>query len=243
MAQSKRFLSRDALKYLAVLAMLLDHIAHYFLPFSLPLAQIFHTAGRITAPIMCFFLVEGYRHTRSVGRYLLRLLLFGAAAQLPWWWLHHRESLSFNMLITLFFCLLMLHAEAKIRQPVLRVLAVAACIGATYWCDWHFYAPLWCLGFQLCRENRTRKWVWFSAVALYYFVSQIVIRLGDGASLQRALLSCLFCLGVFLAVPLLECCNGEKGKLAGNKLFDKWFFYVFYPLHLGVIAFIKWKTP
>ena len=37
---------------------------------------LLHSAGRITAPIMCFFVAEGYFHTRSRPRYALRLLLF-----------------------------------------------------------------------------------------------------------------------------------------------------------------------
>lgn len=232
----KKPLNRDTLKYIAVFTMLLDHTAHYFLPFSSPTAQLFHTLGRVTAPIMCYFLVEGYRYTRSVGRYLLRLLLFGAVSQIPWFFLHHQKIWSFNMLITLFFCLLMLHAEATIRQPVLRVLAIAACIGATYWCDWHFYAALWCLGFRLCGENEARRWGWFSAVSFYYILTQFFTSVGDGALPGKAALSCLYCFGVFLAIPLLACCSGEKGRLKGSK----WFFYLFYPLHLGVIAVIKW---
>ena len=36
-------------------------------------------------------------------------------------------------------------------------------------------------------------------------------------------------LATLLAIPLLLCYNGQKGR---GGAFNKWFFYVFYPLHL-----------
>lgn len=44
----------------------------------------------------------------------------------------------------------------------------------------------------------------------------------------------LFQLGIFLVIPLIQYCyNGEGGS---KKPFHKWFFYVFYPLHLLVLG-------
>ena len=69
-------MNRNRLKYLAVLAMLLDHIAWAFVPTASVLGQLMHTVGRLTAPIMLYFLAEGYVHTRSLPRYAGRLALF-----------------------------------------------------------------------------------------------------------------------------------------------------------------------
>ena len=44
-----------------------------------------------------------------------------------------------------------------------------------------------------------------------------------------------FQFGVLLAAPLLMLYNGERG---GGK-YSKWFFYIFYPAHLLIIALIK----
>ena len=105
----RRGLNRNELKYLAITAMLLDHIAWYLLPFASPTAQIFHVVGRITAPLMCYFAAQGYRYTRSLPRYLGRLALFAAVSQVPWYFLHRAGGKqSFNFLFTLVFCLLLL---------------------------------------------------------------------------------------------------------------------------------------
>ena len=107
-------LNRNAVKYIAVFAMLLDHIAWTFLSFRTPTAQIFHIVGRITAPLMCFFLAQGYEHTRSFKKYALRLFVFAVISEVPWWLMRGEELFtpSFNMIFTLFLALLAVHVEA-----------------------------------------------------------------------------------------------------------------------------------
>ena len=225
-------MNRDTLKYIAVFAMLLDHIAWYLLEFSSPWAQAFHVVGRVTAPVMCFFLAQGYVYTRSLPRYLGRLLLFAALSQIPWYLLHQSKGwLTFNFLFTLVFSLLAIHAWEKIENVPLRLLAVAACVAASYYCDWHIYAPLWCLLFYIFREDRGRQLLSFTGVALFYIEETVRAHLTAGRGLPGSLRSAAFTLGVFLAIPLLCCYNNRKGRFA----WSKWVFYVFYPAHLLVI--------
>ena len=40
-----------------------------------PLALLMHAIGRLTCPIMCYFIAEGYHYTRSFQKYALRLFL------------------------------------------------------------------------------------------------------------------------------------------------------------------------
>ncbi|HBK01869.1 MAG TPA: hypothetical protein DDY77_02410 [Clostridiales bacterium] len=44
---------------------------------------------------------------------------------------------------------------------------------------------------------------------------------------------------VFLAVPLLFLYNGKRGKNEKVNKFMKWFFFIYYPLHLFIIGLIK----
>ena len=72
-----RGLCGNELKLLAILAMTVDHIAWSLFPgYSMhPLALLMHAIGRLTCPIMCYFIAEGYHYTRSFQKYALRLLL------------------------------------------------------------------------------------------------------------------------------------------------------------------------
>ena len=71
-----RRLNRNELKYLAMAAMLIDHIAWAFVPLNSMPGQLMHFVGRLTGPTMAFFLAEGYIHTRDRKKYGLRLGLF-----------------------------------------------------------------------------------------------------------------------------------------------------------------------
>ena len=35
-----------------------------------------HIIGRLTCPIMCYFIAEGYYHTRNINKYTFRLFIF-----------------------------------------------------------------------------------------------------------------------------------------------------------------------
>ena len=67
--QKIRILSGNALKIIAAVAMLIDHIGLLFFPEQM----IFRVIGRIAFPIFAFMIAEGCRYTRNKLRYLLTL--------------------------------------------------------------------------------------------------------------------------------------------------------------------------
>ena len=66
-----KILDANAIKLIAIVAMTIDHIAwavypgcpHQWTP------VLMHIIGRITMPTMCFFVAEGFFHTRNVNKY------------------------------------------------------------------------------------------------------------------------------------------------------------------------------
>ena len=71
-------LDANMLKLIAILAMTADHLAWLLCPgySTVPIALFLHVIGRLTCPIMCYFIAEGYHYTRSVRRYAARLFIF-----------------------------------------------------------------------------------------------------------------------------------------------------------------------
>ncbi len=64
-----------ALKMLAVLFMLLDHIYMYFFSPARDVSLLLTCVGRLAYPLFMFSMVWGYHHTRNRKIYLLRLYL------------------------------------------------------------------------------------------------------------------------------------------------------------------------
>ena len=76
MLQTRRpALSGNALKGIAILAMTLDHLTWTLWPGYTTAwwVLLLHLLGRVTAPIMWFFIVEGYHYTHDVKKYAARL--------------------------------------------------------------------------------------------------------------------------------------------------------------------------
>ncbi len=103
-APARSGLSGTALKRIACITMLIDHIgascleagillpaittgaaAYSSIPVStlLVLDRVLRYIGRLAFPIFCFLLVEGFVHTHDVKRYVQRLLLFGCISEVP----------------------------------------------------------------------------------------------------------------------------------------------------------------
>ena len=71
-------LSGTALKTIALVLMVLDHI-HYFFEFTGLVPEWFSMLARLSAPLFLFCTVEGFAHTHDRKRYFLRIWAIAAA--------------------------------------------------------------------------------------------------------------------------------------------------------------------
>ena len=136
-------LTRDAIKYLAIFTMLLNHIANVLLPENTILWEVLVDIGYFTAITMCYFLVEGFYYTHSRRKYGERLLIFAGISQVPYMIAFGNSQL--NMIFTLFICFMILVVQEKMmaskwRIPLTLILLVY-CPFIRTGQFWHLFLP------------------------------------------------------------------------------------------------------
>lgn len=237
-----RILNRDVIKYAAMVTMLLNHISSVFLDGETVLAQFFLDVGYFTAPVMCYFLVEGYQYTRSKKKYGLRLFLFALLAEIPFCLAFSGETViqfcGLNMLFTLFFCFLILVAKENIKNRILKILIYILLIGVTVICDWPLMAAIYTIFFAYSRDSRRGTAISYGfALALFAFFMYLSNDIIYG-SMKAAVYTMGACMGfAAAAIVILFFYNGKRAEK--GRAFSKWFFYLFYPGHLLILGLIR----
>lgn len=231
--------------------MLIDHIAWVFVPFSSVLGQIMHFIGRFTAPIMCYFIAEGYFYTKNVKKYIIRIGIFAVISQIPFviaekltspplmmidgkLWINPELLIpSFNVMFTLLLGLVaLLLWNIKIIEKPLRIMIVISLCFISLSGDWMCFTVLWILFFGIYRNDNKGKWISYYCIALSSMTIVITTNILGGLPLWHNFWQA----GLLFPPFILMLHNGEKGS---NTPFHKWFFYIFYPLHLLIIGIIK----
>lgn len=236
----KKCLNRNTLKYIAIIAMLLDHIAMLLFTknSNIALYSTFRFIGRLTAPIMCYFIAEGFYYTHSRKKYGERLALFAVISQFAYTFAHHKTILTsnlftdLNVIYTLFIGFLVLVCYEKISNPILKWTSTVLLIMLSGIGDWGIIAPVFILVFYAFRDNIQAKLICFTLASGFEVLSDIIFMI----SKHRPWYGEIWQAGIFLIIPLLLMYNGKKGK---SSAFNKWFFYIFYPLHLLVLGLIE----
>ncbi len=233
---ARRGFSGSALKWIALLSMLIDHFAAVVYLgsvragvqiFSRELYYTLRLVGRLAFPIFAFLLAEGILHTRSVKKYLLRLLLFGLLSEIPFDLAFRRAWMDWsyqNVFFTLFLGLLAVWLFERITcgtpdacgAP--RVMLGLLCIGTA------------AAAAKLCRTD-------YGAWGVLVIVSMALFREKEWV---RDVLAGSFLLGSSpLEVTgltdflLFHFYNGQRGRQA------KYIFYIFYPAHLLLLVLIR----
>lgn len=93
-------LSGSALKVIAMISMVIDHVALYLMEYGTVLYETMRCIGRIAFPVFAFLIAEGFIHTRSRYKYFFTLLGFAVISEIPWYLLNGTDG-THNVMFTL----------------------------------------------------------------------------------------------------------------------------------------------
>lgn len=223
-------MSSFSLRLIAFLCMLADHAGLALFPS----VGMFRCIGRLSFPIYCFLLTQGFVHTRDVRAYSHRLLLLALLSEIPFDLLifgRIANGVEQNVLFSLFFGLMALQgAYALQNRPLFAMLSAALlCMGAML-CrvSYGWLGIALCLCFYYAQENKWRMAFSLSTILLIYSLSLLL----SGVATSWVLVS--FC-ALLSLVPLL-CYNGKRGPRSPLLTFA---FYASYPLHIAALLVIR----
>ena len=220
-------LNRNHLKLIAVFTMLLDHMGVLLFPH----VRLLRIVGRLAYPIFAYMIAEGCRHTTNRLRYFLMIFGLGAGCQLVYTLAggaaYLNILLTFSLSILLIYILQEVHRAENWKTEFLWTTLFAIGVFVTLAIDlliaidygfWGVMVPV------LVSYAHVRKFPQWASVML---LSVGLVLLGsDFAGIQFYGL---------LAVPIVLLYNEQRGK---RKM--KYFFYIFYPVHLAVLQGIAW---
>lgn len=232
-----RGLSANALKWIAIVAMTMDHLSWTLAPgySTVWWVLLFHLIGRISAPIMWFFISEGYHYTHNIRRYTLRLFLLAFVSHfaynfcfgIPFLPLASGIFNQTGVVWSLAWGLVLLRINDNNRLPNwLKLIIILAVCVLTFPSDWSCIAAMAILFMGTRRSDFSSQMFWMMffvvlyAVIYFFFIDRVY------GILQ---------LGVCLSIPLLRLYNGTRGK----HRFVGRFFYYYYPAHLFVCGLIR----
>jgi len=230
-----------AIKIIAVVTMLIDHIGVVLFPRDL----IFRVIGRVAFPLFVYLIAEGFRHTRSKEKFLLRLFVFALISER--FYMMAFESIHFfefrfstnNIFYTLFLgglailCWDMICEFFKsfIAKCVIfsivasGILVIAGFLSA----DYGIYGVVFIFIMYVVKPFWLRMLAML-ILCLWQF-NWIISALIANQNVSN--MHILMIPAGILPILLVICYNGKKGWGW------KWFFYLFYPVHLAVLAFLN----
>lgn len=212
---------RGFLKITAMLSMLCDHIAFVLVPVT-EHKELYYTmraAGRISFPLFCFMLTEGFTYTRNREMYIIRLAVFAVISEIPFdlacsntLFCQDSQNVMWTLLAGFIVMYIMDKAENRYYIKILAILSGSLTV---YFLktDYSIFGVLLIVILYISRYNKKTG-----------MAAMAILILSQNSIEMFAILSIPFIL------------NYNPGK--NNIYLPKYFFYVFYPAHLFILYII-----
>ncbi len=227
-------MNRNALKIIAAVTMAIDHIGVIMLQPDTLEYYVLRSIGRIAFILFAYMIAEGFFKTSNLKNYFLRLLIFASIIEafIIGFYVVTGENyiLTYNVIWPLVFglgaLLLLKNKSVWIRFSSVLVVFVAELLKIPYGA----YGVIIIMIFGLYRNPLT-QFLFVLGVNLIFIDFPLLTYL-DLDTYAKYIWVQWFSMFAFVFIFLY---NGKNGK---HRM--KWFFYIFYPVHLGIIYLINY---
>ena len=202
--------------------MIIDHAGHFFWPhFLWP-----HALGRMSFPLFAWLASMGEQHTTNLKKYLRRLIILGIISQPIYAYTYHllfSVAAPLNILFTLAFGVGLIAILKRIPIPILKLMAlmVGLIMADIIPIEGGAYAVLTIYLMSLFKQDSRRN-------LMRWLILFISVNLMFMAVFSLPMITVFKILSPVFIIQY----NGQRGYRA------RWFYWL-YPLHFGVLVFLK----
>jgi len=227
------------LHIMAMLFMLCDHLWGTVVPGN----DWMTCVGRLAFPIFAFMIVEGYFHTKSIKKYVLRLLLFAVISEIPFnlamgsrFFYPIHQNVLWSFLISI--GLIGWNEKVKNKQVWKRITVgiLSVCVGYVAglitFVDFYHAGVLTVLVFYFFKNKKW--WCYLGQIICLWYInfemlggfSYEVTLFGETRFIERQGFAILALIPIWL----------YKGRQGYYSKTLRYVYYAFYPLHLFVLG-------
>lgn len=214
------------LKIIAIISMLSDHVGYTIFN----KVTFCNFIGKISFPIFAFLISEGYLHTKNLKKYLIRLILFALLSQIPFMLFFSTFNIygfNLNIFFTLLLGLISIIIYEKTDKSFISIIIflLLAILAQITNCDYGFFGVCLIFLFHAFKNNKFKMNISILLITLIRYSLLFFTSLNIN----------YIYFGIFSCISLIfiNLYNNKKGKNI------KYFFYIFYPLHLLILYFIR----
>jgi len=206
--------------------MVLDHVGSILYPDLLFLQMI----GRLSFPIFAYLIVLGVDSTKKPLKYMVTLLVFAIISQVPYFLAFGIQPFErLNILFSLLLSAVTIYYYNK-RSPVAFVPLLISMVFPT---EGSYYVVLTAVGMKLLKDNAKLGALLLVALNLEF----VLLPMDIHSQIQTLALCAVPLIFLHIKNKLTKEIVIPENSLA--YLVRKYFFYLFYPLHLALLFFIS----
>lgn len=232
-----RGISHNTLKWIGVVTMTIDHIGY----FLFPEIRLLRIIGRLAFPIFAYLFSQSFRYTENRNRLLGRLVLFAVIGQLL---IITAEVTSFVNILFLFALawVALLASDHGYWIIGLLVAIIAELAGV----DYGAYGILTILIFDHFHGQRRAQLLGFAGLTALLVFSDLAALYGWNGFLllwetgTRGIgIYMVQAYAVLAVIPLVfYFYKAPKNKNAWFSVANQYFFYIYYPVHFALLAWL-----
>ena len=211
------------LKIIGIISMLCDHTSDAIIGGY----SFLNIIGRIAFPIFAFQATIGYVNTKDLKKYIIRLLAFAIIAQIPF--MLFQTTFTNNYSLNVFFtfllgiCTLFLYDKCKNKFLGFFIVIIVSIIALIIKADYGPFGILIIFLFYYFKDNKIKMIFPFIILCILKYVPNFI----DSPILYKEYMK--LCIATASSIIFILLYNNKQGP----KL--KYFFYIFYPLHLLIL--------